>query len=71
MKSQKGQTKGINLIPCKSCGRMIHYVETRNHRRMPCHDKKVTVITLLGDVVTGWETHWGSCPEADNFRKGR
>ena len=76
MSSQKGKEAGpktgvskVKLTPCKACGDGIHFVETRNGRRMPCNQKKLTVITLLGDVVSGWEAHFSNCPGADKFRK--
>jgi len=59
----------IHLSPCKGCGQPIHYVETLRGRRMPCNERKLTVITMLGDVVSGWEAHFATCPQADKFRK--
>lgn len=69
MKSPKAKQAGLKLLPCKSCGEPIHFVETRKGRLMPCNQKKVTVITVTGDVVSGWEAHWATCPQADKFRK--
>jgi len=70
MKSQKGKGPGLKLVPCKACLDLIHFVETRAGRLMPCNPRKITVITVLGDVVSGWEAHFATCPQADKFRKG-
>ena len=70
MKSQKEKGPGLKLVPCKACKEPIHFVETKNGRLMPCNQKKITVITVLGDVVSGWEAHFATCPQADKFRKG-
>jgi len=69
MKSQQGKEAGLRLVACKSCGESIHFVETRKGRLMPCNEKKLTVITVLGDVVSGWEAHWATCPQAEKFGK--
>lgn len=69
MKSPKEKQAEVALVPCEACREPIHFVETRNGRLMPCNQNKVTVITVLGDVVSGWEAHWSTCPEADRFRK--
>lgn len=69
MKLAKG-SQGLKLVPCKACKQNIHFVETVKGRLMPCNPKKLTVITLMGDVVTGWEAHFATCPQADKFRRG-
>lgn len=69
MKSPREKQVGVTLHPCKGCGELIHFVETHNGRLMPCNAKKLTVITLLGDVVSGWEAHFATCTQADMFRK--
>ena len=69
MKSQKEKGPGLKLVQCKACKQNIHFVETRKGRLMPCNPKKLTVITILGDVVSGWEAHFATCPQADKFRK--
>ena len=61
----------IKMTACRACGQPIHFVETIKGRRMPCNQKKLTVITVMGDVVSGWETHFSTCPEANRFRKKR
>ena len=59
----------IKLVQCKACKQNIHFVETKKGRLMPCNPKKLTVITVMGDVVSGWEAHFATCPQADKFRK--
>ena len=68
MKSSRA-TPGLRLVTCRGCGQDIHFVQTTNGRRMPCNDKKLTVVTLTGEVVSGWEPHWRNCPGARRFRK--
>lgn len=69
MKSPKEKQAGLKWATCKACGAPIHFVETKKGRFMPCNEKKITVITVLGDVVSGWEAHFATCPQADKFRK--
>jgi len=59
----------IKLTKCKACGQPIHFVESRAGRQIPCNDKKLSLVTVMGDVVSGWESHFSNCPGADKFRK--
>lgn len=61
----------IKLTPCKACCQLIHFVQTKNGRFIPCNNKKLSLVTVMGDVVSGWETHFSNCPGADSFRKKR
>lgn len=55
---------------CPACGEMIGFITTTKGAQMPINaDKKVTVITLFGETVTGFIPHWATCSEADRFRK--
>ena len=70
MKSAKDYP-GLKLVQCKSCGEMISFITTAKGAQMPINpDKKVTVITLFGEIITGFIPHWSTCPGADKFRKG-
>lgn len=56
---KSGQEVSFEIIePCKACGVTLGYLRTKNNRRMPI------------DVMRN-EVHWGKCPEADKFRKGK
>ena len=61
----------LKLTPCKACGKPIHFIETSKGRLIPCNDNKLSLVTVMGDVVSGWETHFSNCPGAEKFRKGR
>ena len=55
---------------CPACGEIIAFIETTKGAQMPINpDKKVTVITLLGQTVTGFIPHWAECKGASRFRK--
>lgn len=36
---------------------------------IPCDVRRRTVVTLEGDVVQGYESHFAACPDAARFRK--
>lgn len=59
----------IQMTKCKACGAPIHFVESRYGRLIPCNAKKLTIVTIMGDVLSGWESHFANCPGADTFRK--
>ena len=59
----------IKTTPCKACGAPIHFVESRKGRLIPCNDRKISIVTVMGDVVSGWESHFSNCPGAETFRK--
>ena len=59
----------IKMTKCKACGAPIHFVESRKGRLIPCNEKKISIVTVMGDIVSGWEAHFATCPQADKFRK--
>lgn len=54
---------------CKSCGTEIEFVRTKNEKRMPVSGKYMTVVTDNGEVVSGRESHFATCPGAAEHRK--
>lgn len=55
---------------CPACGERIGFVTTIKGAQMPVNpNKKITIITLLGQTVTGFIPHWSTCSGADKFRK--
>ena len=62
----------LKMTKCPACGEMIAFITTTKGAQMPINpDKKVTVITLLGQTVTGFIPHWATCSGSSQFRKGR
>ena len=65
--------KNKSISKCKGCGADIVWLETIAGRKMPVDPERKTYvrITTIGAAVeTGYVPHWGTCPEADKFKKG-
>ena len=63
-----------NARPCKLCGARIFFVKTEKGSLMPLDEKKRRIIVLDSKGVymraeAGYETHYATCPNADEFRK--
>jgi len=56
------------MSKCKKCQNDIEWVKTRAGKNMPVDPTKITVVTKEGDVVTGQESHFSTCPYANDFR---
>ena len=54
---------------CGSCGAAIKWIKTSKGRPMPVDPKPITVVTNEGHTVTGRQSHFASCPNADKHRK--
>ena len=62
---------------CKSCGAEIAWVTTTNGKKMPIDIKQKTIMTPVPvnaiDVryaaITGHESHFATCPNADRHRR--
>lgn len=55
--------------PCKGCGAPVVWIRTERGRSAPCDPIAVTVITLGGESVRGYTSHFATCPQAARFRK--
>lgn len=56
---------------CRSCGARIVWIETAAGKKMPLDEKKATVVLDDGTVVTGRVSHFATCPQAGEWRKGK
>lgn len=55
---------------CRSCQASILWVRSAaNDRPIPLDPDKVTIITEAGEYVTGYVTHFATCPNAAEHRK--
>lgn len=54
---------------CKSCNAELTYIRTKSGRLMPVSGRRLTLVTDAGEVVTGQESHFASCPGAAAHRK--
>ena len=55
---------------CKSCNKEIIWIKMKSGKAMPCDMDKVIVVTEDGDTVTGYISHFATCPNANQHRKG-
>lgn len=54
---------------CNKCSNPIEFVKMKSGKLMPVDPLKLKIVTTDGTVVTGQESHFSTCPYADDFRK--
>lgn len=54
---------------CKSCNREIVWIKMKSGKAMPCDPDKVVVVTEDGETVTGYTSHFATCPNANMHRR--
>lgn len=64
------------MIKCNGCGQEIKWIQMKSGKMMPVDLKKLTIISVdqsngEGSLVYGFESHFSTCPKADEFRKGK
>jgi len=59
----------MKTTPCRGCGAPLLWLKTAGGKDMPCDSRRISIITDDGKVVTGYEPHWGNCPERERFKK--
>lgn len=65
------------MAKCKSCGAEIVWVTTTNGKKMPVDMKPKTIlipvamdgISVAYRAVVGHESHFATCPNADQHRR--
>lgn len=56
---------------CRGCGAAIVWIRL-NGRWHPCEPRRLQIIDEdSGRLVAGRESHFATCPKADNFRRKR
>ena len=59
---------------CKKCGAPMKWVKSKAGKWMPLDAEPLKVVTQDADgdwvVVTAYTSHFATCPNADEFRKG-
>lgn len=59
------------MAKCKGCGADILFIIIKSSgRKMPVDTYKTTVITVDGELVSGYVPHWINCPNAGSFIGG-
>lgn len=54
---------------CSGCGAEIFWIKSLKNRAMPVDTRKVSIVTDAGAVVSGYTSHFATCPKASEFRK--
>ena len=54
---------------CRRCNEPIKFIKTKNGKFMPVNLDKKLFVTEDGYVNKGYESHFATCPFADEFRK--
>ena len=56
---------------CKRCHNLIYWIDLQSGKKMPVDPTRMTVVTIHGEVVQGYESHFSTCPFADEFRRDK
>ena len=59
-----------NKTTCRGCGAEIIFMKSQNGKPVPCNPKLETIVTVQGNVIKGYITHFATCPNASQFRGG-
>jgi hypothetical protein len=58
---------------CKGCQEIIKLIEMESGMRMPVDSKPISIVVLnpdgKGRTITGFMTHFATCPQADKFKR--
>ena len=55
---------------CRACGARIVFVTMQGTgRQNPVDERRLTIVTDDGRVITGRQSHFSTCPKAENFRR--
>jgi hypothetical protein len=58
------------VVQCSACRADIVWIRTVKGRKSPCNARRLSVTTPEGKTVTGYESHYSTCPKAGEFRRG-
>ena len=70
----------MDKAKCKSCGADIYWINTTRGNKMPVNAKATTIMACKGsltdensrwDMISGHESHFVTCPNADQHRRPR
>lgn len=57
---------------CKGCGKAVLWIQGKSGKWIPCDPTpKLTVVLEDGEVVSGFQSHFATCPQANQFRRER
>lgn len=59
---------GVLRVVCRSCKAGIYMIRSEKGKYIPCNRKRLTVVTLEGKTVSGYESHFATCPFAGQYR---
>jgi len=62
---------GTDVGKCTSCGAEVLWVRMASGKAMPCNPKVLKIVTDAGNVVSGRESHFATCPGAASHRKSK
>lgn len=61
----------LRTTACRSCDAPIAFITARagRQRQIPVDAKPLIVVTVEGDVITAYQSHFSTCPSAAQHRK--
>ena len=64
-----GRPPSQPLQRCSSCNAEILWIRLSSGRSMPCDPQRASVVTLEGTIISGYGSHFATCPNAAQHRK--
>ena len=58
-------------MKCRACGKETQFIKSAKGKPIPCEVEKTKVVTAAGNVMIGFEPHWGNCTDPDKFREDK
>jgi hypothetical protein len=59
----------LRTTACRSCEAAIAFIRARESgRQMPVNAKPLVVITVEGETITAYTSHFATCPHAAQHR---
>jgi hypothetical protein len=55
-------------LSCRSCGELIQFITSKEGKKIPCNLDMKKIVTTDGQVIRGYESHFSTCPNADEWR---
>ena len=57
------------MSKCRSCGLDVTWIRLKSGKMNPVDPGYKTIITDLGEVVKGRESHFATCPDSEYWRE--
>ena len=59
----------MEVKKCRSCGADIYWIKMQSGKFNPVDIKKQVIVTESGEIVSGYISHFSTCPQSMKWRK--